>query len=166
MTGWKSSALMLTLIRLRRSRRLVPPTPPRNNVLAKKAIQLPTGFAQTSLSSAIRRGKKHQPISMSSSLDQIKNICVRACVCAIFIYRLGIFTDMPVCHEYPGVPAVGQSSSVMLDQNTQVMITASRVNKISNKPPLILPCTPLQMCTEMTNWKICPMAKRRPAASR
>jgi hypothetical protein len=59
-----------------------------------------------------------------------------------------------VNYEYPGVPAAGQSSSVMLDQNTHIMITERRVKSVSNMPPLILPCTPWQMCTETTNWKI------------
>lgn len=54
----------------------------------------------------------------------------------------------------------------MLDQKTQIMTTAINVKRVSNIPPLILPLTPLQMCTETTNWKICPMANDRPAARR
>ena len=45
----------------------------------------------------------------------------------------------------PATVGIGQSSSVMLDQNTQIITTASRVNSVSNKPPLILPLVPLQM---------------------
>jgi hypothetical protein len=61
---------------------------------------------------------------------------------------------------------MGQSSSVMLDQNTQTMTTASSVKSDSNRPPLILPSVPWQMCTLITYWKICPMAKRMAAPSR
>jgi hypothetical protein len=42
-------------------------------------------------------------------------------------------------HAYPGV---GQSSSVMLDQNIQTATTAPMVNNTSNMPPLILPLVP------------------------
>lgn len=61
---------------------------------------------------------------------------------------------------------MGQSSSVMLDQKTQIMMTAARVKRVSKKPPLIAPFEPLQMCTLMTYWKIWPMAKRSMAAVR
>jgi hypothetical protein len=66
-------------------------------------------------------------------------------------------------HGYPGV---GQSSSVMLDQKIQRTSTESNVKSTSNMPPLILPLVPLQMCTDATNWKIWPMAKRSPATER
>jgi hypothetical protein len=72
-------------------------------------------------------------------------------------------------HQYgPGPPTagIGQSSSVMLDQNTHTMTTASSVKSVSNSPPLIFPLDPLQMCTLMTYWKIWPMANNRAAASR
>jgi hypothetical protein len=49
---------------------------------------------------------------------------------------------------------IGQSSSVMLDQKTQIMITAARVNSVSNKPPFILPCVALQIWTLTTYWNI------------
>lgn len=61
---------------------------------------------------------------------------------------------------------MGQSSSVMLDQKTHIIMTASRVKSVSNMPPLILPFVPLQMCTLMTNWKICPIAKSTTEAAR
>lgn len=64
------------------------------------------------------------------------------------------------------VPGIGQSSSVILDQNTQMVTTERRVNRVSNMPPLILPLVPLQMWTLATYWKIWPMAKRRAAAIR
>lgn len=64
------------------------------------------------------------------------------------------------------VPGIGQSSSVMLDQKTQMVTTERRVKRVSNMPPLILPEVPLQMWTLMTYWKIWPMAKRRAAARR
>jgi hypothetical protein len=54
----------------------------------------------------------------------------------------------------------------MLDQNTQIMTTASSVKSVSKRPPLILPEDPVQICTLMTYWKICPMAKRRAAPTR
>jgi len=49
---------------------------------------------------------------------------------------------------------MGQSSSVMLDQNTQIITTDRRVKRVENRPPLILPSVPLQMWTLMTYWKI------------
>jgi hypothetical protein len=61
---------------------------------------------------------------------------------------------------------MGQSSSVMLDQNTQTMTTASRVKSDSNSPPLILPSVPSQMCTLITYWKTCPIANRMAAPKR
>ena len=39
----------------------------------------------------------------------------------------------------------GQSSSVMLDQKIQTMITDSNVKRVSNKAPLTLPLVPRQM---------------------
>lgn len=64
------------------------------------------------------------------------------------------------------MPEVGQSSSVMLDQNTQIVTTARSVNNVSNRPPLILPLVPSQIWTLMTYWKICPMANKMTAATR
>jgi len=66
----------------------------------------------------------------------------------------------------PPVPGIGQSSSVILDQKTHIMTTASKVKSVSNRPPLIAPFVPVQMCTLATYWKICPMAKRRAALAR
>jgi hypothetical protein len=66
----------------------------------------------------------------------------------------------------PADVGIGQSSSVMLDQNTQIMMTESRVKRVEKKPPLMAPFEPLQMCTLITYWKIWLMAKRRPAAVR
>lgn len=59
----------------------------------------------------------------------------------------------------PSGAGIGQSSSVMLDQNIQINTTAMRVKNVSKRPPLILPFVPLQMCTLMTYWKIWPRAK-------
>jgi hypothetical protein len=47
----------------------------------------------------------------------------------------------------PATVGIGQSSSVMLDQNTQTITTASKVKSDSNSPPLILPFVPVQICT-------------------
>jgi hypothetical protein len=72
-------------------------------------------------------------------------------------------------HEYAPEPAtagIGQSSSVMLDQNSQMTATAKSVNSVSNRPPLILPSVPSHMCTLMTYWKICPIANRSAAANK
>lgn len=66
----------------------------------------------------------------------------------------------------PAEVGIGQSSSVMLDQKTQIITTERRVNKVEKKPPLIAPFEPLQMCTLITYWKIWLMAKRRAAAPR
>jgi hypothetical protein len=60
----------------------------------------------------------------------------------------------------------GQSSSVMLDQKTQIMMTDKRVKSDSKSPPLMAPLVALQRCTLMTYWKTCPMAKRSIAATR
>lgn len=49
-------------------------------------------------------------------------------------------------YGYPvGAAAIGQSSSVMLDQKIQTMTTESRVKSVSNSEPSILPEVPLQM---------------------
>jgi len=70
-------------------------------------------------------------------------------------------------YVYPGPPVgAGQSSSVMLDQNFQIVPTARRVKRISKRPPFILPFVELQMCTLITYWKIWPIAKRRAARMR
>ena len=61
---------------------------------------------------------------------------------------------------------IGQSSSVILDQKTQTMTTAARVNSVSNKPPFILPCVALQIWTLITYWNIWPIAKSRAALPR
>jgi hypothetical protein len=61
---------------------------------------------------------------------------------------------------------MGQSSSVMLDQKTQIMMTESKVKRVEKKPPLMAPFEPLQMCTLITYWKIWEIAKRRAAAPR
>lgn len=66
----------------------------------------------------------------------------------------------------PVEAGIGQSSSVMLDQKTQIMMTAKRVNRVSKKPPLMAPFEPVHMCTLMTYWKIWPMAKRSMAPTR
>jgi hypothetical protein len=65
----------------------------------------------------------------------------------------------------PGA-GMGQSSSVMLDQKIHTMIMDSRVNRISKREPLILPCVPEQMYLLTTYWKICPSAKRIAALKR
>ena len=61
---------------------------------------------------------------------------------------------------------MGQSSSVMLDQKTQIMTTDRRVKKVSKSAPSILPLVPVQMWMLTMYWKIWPMAKRRAAATR
>jgi hypothetical protein len=61
---------------------------------------------------------------------------------------------------------MGQSSSVMLDQKTQIMMTDKRVKRVEKNPPLIAPFEPLQMCTLITYWKIWLIAKRIAAAPR
>ena len=66
----------------------------------------------------------------------------------------------------PPVGGIGQSSSVMLDQNTQIITTESRVNSVSKRAPSIFPCVPLQIYLLMTYWKIWPIANKRAAASR
>lgn len=66
----------------------------------------------------------------------------------------------------PPVTGIGQSSSVMLDQKTQMVTTAARLKSDENKPPFIAPFVPLQIYTEMTNWKIWLIAKSRAAAKR
>lgn len=66
----------------------------------------------------------------------------------------------------PVEAGIGQSSSVMLDQKTQIMITARRVKRVEKKPPLMAPFEPLQMCTLITYWKIWLMMKRSAAAQR
>lgn len=66
----------------------------------------------------------------------------------------------------PPETGIGQVSSVMLLQKTQVITTARRVKSVSNKAPLILPLVPWHMCVLITYWKICPMAKRRAAPKR
>ena len=63
-------------------------------------------------------------------------------------------------------PVIGQSSSVIDDQNTQMDTTASNVNKVSKKAPLIFPLVGLQICTETTYWKIWPIANSSAAATR
>lgn len=60
----------------------------------------------------------------------------------------------------------GQSSSVILDQNSQMAVTAKRLNKTWNRPPLILPLVPSQIWTLMTNSKTWAMAKSKTAAMR
>ena len=66
----------------------------------------------------------------------------------------------------PAEVGMGQSSSVMLDQKTQIIMTESRVKRVEKKPPLMAPLAPVQMCTLITYWKIWLMAKRRAAAPR
>lgn len=70
-----------------------------------------------------------------------------------------------ICLLLPAA-GMGQSSSVILDQKSQIMATAKSVKNVSNMPPLIAPFVPLQMCTLMTYWKIWPMAKRSAAPMR
>lgn len=48
---------------------------------------------------------------------------------------------------------MGQSSSVMLDQNIQMTITDSKVKRVSKRAPSIFPDVPLQMYLLMVNWK-------------
>lgn len=48
-------------------------------------------------------------------------------------------------HGYVALGCMGQSSSVMLDQNTQTMTTESRVKSVSKRAPSILPLVPLHM---------------------
>lgn len=50
----------------------------------------------------------------------------------------------------PPAGGMGQSSSVMLDQKTQIMATDNSVKRVSKKPPFIAPLLPLQMWTLMT----------------
>ena len=66
----------------------------------------------------------------------------------------------------PVEAGMGQSSSVMLDQKTQIMMTDRRVKRVEKNPPLIAPFEPLQMCTLITYWKIWLIAKRIAAAPR
>jgi hypothetical protein len=66
----------------------------------------------------------------------------------------------------PVETGMGQSSSVMLDQKTQIMMTESMVKRVEKKPPLMAPLEPLQICTLITYWKIWLMAKRIAAAPR
>ncbi len=61
---------------------------------------------------------------------------------------------------------MGQSSSVMLDQNCHMQTTEKSVKSVSNMPPLIAPFVLEQMCTLMAYWKIWPMAKRSAAPMR
>ena len=61
---------------------------------------------------------------------------------------------------------MGQSSSVMLDQNAHIAATASNVKKVSKRPPFIAPFVPVQMCTLTTYWKIWPIAKSSAAEIR
>lgn len=68
---------------------------------------------------------------------------------------------------YPPLPtAMGQSSSVILLQNTQIAPTASSVKRVAKRDPFIFPLDAWQRWVLMTNWKIWPIAKRRPAALR
>jgi hypothetical protein len=71
-------------------------------------------------------------------------------------------------YEYPAPPGagIGQSSSVILDQNIHTITTASSVKRVSNMPPLIFPFVLLQMWTLMTYWKTWPMMKRSAAPAR
>lgn len=41
---------------------------------------------------------------------------------------------------------MGQSSSVILDQKTQMVTTDRKVNSVSKRAPSILPLVPLHMC--------------------
>jgi hypothetical protein len=59
-----------------------------------------------------------------------------------------------------------QSSSVMLDQNTQTITTESKVNNVSNKAPSIFPLVPLHIYRLIVYWNICPKANRTAAARR
>ena len=62
--------------------------------------------------------------------------------------RIGAIASISIVVDYvyalPGT-GIGQSSSVILDQNTHIMITESKVKSVSNKAPLIFPLVPLQM---------------------
>ena len=64
------------------------------------------------------------------------------------------------------VGGAGQSTSVMLDQKTQIMMTDRRVKSVSKRPPLMAPLVELHRWTLMTYWKICPMANNNMAANR
>ena len=71
-------------------------------------------------------------------------------------------------YVYVGSPdvGIGQSSSVILDQKTQIMMTEKRVKSVSKKAPSILPLVPLHMCVLITYWNICPIANSKAAAMR
>ena len=56
------------------------------------------------------------------------------------------YADMCCTHEYVFVTGIGQSSSVMLDQKIQTVMTERRVKSVSKRAPSILPLVPLQMC--------------------
>ena len=60
------------------------------------------------------------------------------------IMKIANADDGSLCHVYWPSPAtgIGQSSSVMLDQNTHIIMTESRVKSVSNSAPSILPLVP------------------------
>ena len=61
---------------------------------------------------------------------------------------------------------MGQSSSVMLDQNIHIITTDNSVKKVSKRAPLIFPFVPEQMYLLMAYWKIWPSVKSRAALRR
>lgn len=74
--------------------------------------------------------------------------------------------DRYYVYEVSPDTGIGQSSSVILDQKTQIMTTERRVNRVSKSAPSILPLVPVHMCMLITYWNIWPMAKRRAAPIR
>ena len=72
---------------------------------------------------------------------------------------------MPLMPLLPGA-GIGQSSSVMLDQNVHTIMTDSSVKNVSKRAPLILPWVPEHMYLLTTYWKIWPIAKRSAARRR
>lgn len=59
-----------------------------------------------------------------------------------------------------GTVAVGQSSSVMLLQNTHTITTERRVKKVSKSAPFTRPDVLRHMCTLITYSKTWPMANK------
>jgi hypothetical protein len=76
------------------------------------------------------------------------------------------YTLVQVYAPDPATVGIGQSSSVMLDQNTHTITTASSVKRDEKRPPLILPEVPVHMWTLTTYWNTWPMAKSRAAPRR
>lgn len=61
------------------------------------------------------------------------------------LYRTGMKIPGKSAYGYVFPAGIGQSSSVIDDQNTQFITTAAKVKKVSKSAPSILPLVPLQM---------------------